>query len=512
MTGKTPDHPSDAPQEGASRRSLLTAAATLLSAELWAGAAAAQDQIRKISPADATVRGSTAATWVSTTKDQPWRTVTSGLQSVELKGISDLHVMLLPQQTFQTIEGFGACVNERGWRALNALRPADRDHLVGELFEPGVGANLNICRLPIGGNDFATGWYSHNETPGDFEMSKFSIARDETYIIPLLKAAKAAQPDLRLWASPWSPPTWMKTNGHYACARPLMGLPDNGLREDQVVKEGQDAFIQDERYFRAYALYFRRFVDAYRQRGLPIGMVMPQNEFNSAQVFPSCVWSPEGLARFIPYLGEALQGADTEIFFGTLERGDPNLFEKVYADPKVRPLIKGVGAQWAGRQAIPFIHQAHPELKIYQSEQECGNGLNDWRFARFSWTLMKDFMRAGASVYDYWNIAADQGGISTWGWGQNSMISVDEKARTYRINPDYYVFKHLSHYVKPGAQRIGTISFAGYENLLAFKNPDGRLVVIVQNDQAQAAPLNMTIGDKTLRAMLPADSFNTLVI
>ena len=309
----------------------------------------------------------------------------------------------------QTIEGFGGCLHEKGWQAVSALKPQDRESLMHELFAPGAGANFSICRIPIGANDYALDWYSHDETPGDFSMSQFSIARDHKLIIPFLKAAQAVQPDLRLWASPWSPPTWMKTNGHYACARPFMGLPDNGLRQDQVRREGQDTFIQEERYFRAYALYFQRFVEEYRKLGLPIGMVMPQNEFNSAQVFPSCTWTPEGLARFIPYLGEALSGTGTEIFFGTLERPDPALFEKVYADPRVRPLIKGVGAQWAGRQAIPFIHQAHPELKIYQCEQECGNGLNDWRFARFSWTMMKDFLRAGASVYDYWNVATEAG-------------------------------------------------------------------------------------------------------
>ena len=493
------------------RRSFI-AAAGALTAELWSGAASAWAQAQGTAAREASASASVPATWVSTTRDQPWRQVTSGLEKAALGGVRDLHVMLQPEQTFQTIEGFGGCLHEKGWQALSALKPQDRESLMHELFAPGAGANLRICRIPIGANDYALDWYSHDEAPGDFSMSQFSIARDHKLIIPFLKAAQAVQPELALWASPWSPPTWMKTNGHYACARPFMGAPDNGLRQDQVRREGEDTFIQEERYFRAYALYFRRFVEEYRKLGLPIGMVMPQNEFNSAQVFPSCTWTPEGLARFIPYLGEALAGTGTEIFFGTLERPDPALFEKVYADPKLRPLIKGVGAQWAGRQAIPFIHQAHPELKIYQSEQECGNGLNDWRFARFSWTMMKDFLRAGASVYDYWNVATEAGGFSSWGWSQNSMISVDLKTGDYTVNPDYYVFKHLSHFVQRGARRIRTLSFAGYENLLAFQNPDGRLVVVVQNDMTEAMPLHMTLGRDTFRAVLPADSFNTIVI
>jgi glucosylceramidase len=510
MTGE-PNQPRRATRasEPLDRRSFM-AAAGALGAGLWASPGSARAQARPVGAADASAR--VAATWVSTTRDHPWQEVRTGLERVALKGSADLHVMLRPEDSFQTIEGFGGCLHEKGWQALSALKPADRESLMHELFAPGAGANLGICRVPIGANDYALDWYSFDETPGDFEMAKFSIARDEKLIVPFLKAVQTVRPDLVLWASPWSPPTWMKTNGHYACARSRLGAPDNGLREDQVRREGEDTFIQEERYFRAYALYFRRFVEEYRKLGLKIAMVMPQNEFNSAQVFPSCTWTPEGLARFIPHLGEALAGTGTEVFFGTLERPDPALFEKVYADPRARPFIKGIGAQWAGRQAIPFIHHEHPELAVYQSEQECGNGRNDWRFARFSWTLMKDFMRAGASVYDYWNVATEKGGVSTWGWPQNSMISVDLETGEYAVNPDYYVFKHLSHYVERGAKRIRTLSYAGYDNLLAFQNPDGAIVVVVQNDMTEAMPLNMTIGTNTLGATLPADSFNTIVI
>jgi glucosylceramidase len=493
------------------RRSFI-AAAGALTAGLWTRPASARAQAGRAGARGASLTAPVPATWLSTTREHPWREIRSGLERIELTGIADLHVMLRPDESFQTIEGFGGCLHEKGWQAMSALKPQDRERVMHELFAPGAGANLGVCRIPIGANDYALDWYSHDETPGDFTMSKFSIARDEKLIVPFLKAVQAVRPDLVLWASPWSPPTWMKTNGHYACSRPRMGAPDNGLREDQVRREGEDTFIQQERYFRAYALYFRRFVEEYRKLGLPVAMVMPQNEFNSAQVFPSCTWTPAGLARFIPYLGEALAGTGTAIFFGTLERPDPMLFEKVYSDPKVRPLVKGIGAQWAGRQAIPFIHNAHPELAVYQSEQECGNGLNDWRFARFTWTMMKDFMRAGASVYDYWNVATEKGGVSTWGWPQNSMISVDLQTGEYTTNPDYYVFKHLSHYVKRGARRIRTLSYAGYENLLAFRNPDGAIVVVVQNDMAEPAPLHLTIGRDTLAALLPGDSFNTIVI
>src|ERR1700742_3071137 len=99
----------------------------------------------------------------------------------------------------------------------------------------------------------------------------------------------------------------MKRNHFYAEAKASWGMKSNGARSDQVGHEGEDMFFQEPRYFEAYARYFGRFIDAYRAEGIPVGMVMPQNEFNSPQNFPSCTWTPEGLARFLRALGPEMQ-------------------------------------------------------------------------------------------------------------------------------------------------------------------------------------------------------------
>lgn len=450
--------------------------------------------------------------WVSSTRNAYWRRPLAAPTVTPFDNFFSMDVMLLEATRFQRIDGFGACLNELGWVALQRLAAPVREAVLRDLFAPGVGLNLNLCRIPIGANDFARNWYSLNETKDDFAMAHFDLARDDQAQVPFIRAAQHYRPDLALWASPWSPPSWMKYNQHYAMIQAYPGAPANGLRADQIGASGKDMFIQEERYFKAYALYFRKFVEGYAQRGIKLSTVMPQNEFNSAQPFPSCCWTPEGLARFIPYLGAEMDKVGVNIFFGTLERGDPALFEKVMAQPEAARYIKGIGAQWAGRRAIPFIHQAHPELTVYQSEQECGDGRNDWHFARYSWTLMQQFMQAGASAYTYWNIAAPAGGVSTWGWPQNALISVDMKTGRHTVNPDYYVFKHLSHYVQPGAQRIDTLSISGYENLLAFRNPDGGTVVIAHNDMITPQPLRIALAGRVVSVLLPADSFNTLVL
>jgi glucosylceramidase len=226
-------------------------------------------------------------TWVVTSQTTPW-VVRRGLAVEALAAIADVIVRTdLPRQS---IEGFGACFNELGWTSLAALYPQERDAVFCELFAPGIGANFTLCRMPIGANDVSRKWYSYDETPDDFALEHFSIANDLETLVPFITSALKHQPDLLLWASPWSPPTWMKSNNHYAAAMPAPWQPGvtNGLRPDQEGLEGTDMFLQEERSLRAYASYFGRFVDEYRKQGIGVSMVMPQNEFNSAQVFPSC--------------------------------------------------------------------------------------------------------------------------------------------------------------------------------------------------------------------------------
>jgi glucosylceramidase len=448
--------------------------------------------------------------WVVTTKDAPWRETSGAI--IRAPGATEfVNVDIQTGTRHQTMEGFGGCFNEMGWDAMALLAPAARDAAFAELFGPD-GARFTLCRMPIGANDFARDWYSHDETAGDFALDHFSVRHDETSLIPFIKAAQQHRPDLKLWASPWSPPSWMKTNGYYASVPNFPGWPANGLPKGAERHEGQDVFIQEPRYLDAYARYFGKFVDAYKAKGITIGMVMPQNEFNSAQPYPSCCWTPAGLARFLPLLGREMGKRDVKIFFGTLERGNEALFETVYADPAAGPVIKGLGVQWAGKAALPFIHHAHPDLTVYQSEQECGDGKNDWRYARYTWDLMKTYLKSGASAYQYWNIALQPGGVSRWGWPQNSLVTVDKATRKAVWNPEYWLMKHLSHFVPPGSTRIEASSFMGYEDALAFLDPQGRPIVVAHNPLAQPMPFTMKLGDKVIEVLLPADSFSTLVL
>lgn len=450
----------------------------------------------------------------ATTEDELWFTPETAPTVEEMTTFPGAFLRL--DQPLQEVDGFGACFNELGWVALSLLSEEERTEVIHQLFGPGVGTNLAVCRMPVGANDFATDWYSYDEVDGDYALEHFSIEHDDATLVPFIRAAKEQNPNLTLWASPWGPPSWFKRNKHYACAAPNPMSEqtsfDNGLSPDNQIEEGTDGLILTEEVLDAYARYFGRFIDGYKERGIDISMIMPQNEFNSAQIYPACTWTPEGLIAFLKHLIPEMDARGVDVFLGTMERPDDTMVEKVLADPEVGPRIGGVGFQWDGKKAVPFVHHVHPELKIYQSEQECGDGRNDWRYARYAWTMMRHYFRNGASVYDYWNIALQEGGVSRWGWSQNSLVVVDPETRTARLSYEYYVLRHLSGFVQPGARYISPLSYTGYENMLAFHNPDGSVVIAAQNDMTTPQEIVVGVGLKNVTFTAPADSIVTVVV
>ena len=449
--------------------------------------------------------------WLETTRDAPGRQVTAPSLSAAPTSLFGADATVQLDQPGRTVAGFGGAFSEKGWQALSVLPEAKRKAAMEALFGAD-GCNFSLCRTPLGANDISRGWYSYDETPGDFALTQFSTANDRETLIPFIKAAQQIQPKLQLWASPWSPPTWMKRTGHYAQAPAWAGQPSNGIKPDQLGKEGEDSFIQDDRYFDAYARYFRRYVEDYGAAGIPIGMVMPQNEFNSAQPFPSCCWSPEGLARFLPFLGREMDKVGTQVFFGTLERGNPDLFTRVLANPEAAKVIKGIGVQWAGKGALTTLRARYPDLEIWGSEQECGVGTNDWHYARYGWETIKRYFEAGATAWHYWNLAMPVGGMSGWGWPQNALVEVDTARRSYRLTNDYWLLRHIAGAVKPGAKLIPVDSFFGFNDQLAFRNPDGALVLVANNSVGQRQVVRYVVGKQMLELKLAPDSLNTITI
>ncbi|OHT08073.1 beta-glycosidase [Tritrichomonas foetus] len=459
--------------------------------------------------------------WTTTTEAKTWEqqpAVQAGKPVNENEVDAVFHIHKEKKQ--QTIEGFGTCFNELGWTSLGLLKEDERDTIFSELFKPNSGANFTICRMPVGCNDFSRNWYSYDETDKDFELKDFSIANDKETLIPFIHKALNFNPELKIWASPWCPPQWMKRNHHYACQVSGHMFPDqykNDLKKKDEIDEGEDAFIIDDEYFKCYSKYFGKFIDAYKAEGINIFAVMPQNEFNSNQVFPSCVWKIESLNRFVgEYLGPEMKSRNVSVLFGTMERPFERYVDVILNDPKSSQYIEGIGFQWAGKKCLPGIHRRYPNMKLWQTEQECGDGKNNWDGAVYSWNLMCHYLNHGVQAYMYWNTSLIEGGISRWGWAQNSLVVVDEKTKKYRYTPEYYVLKHVSHFVQKGATKVGISRSIVDDDVsvkaLSFVNPDGKVVIVCGNEAQYEQTVSFEVNQKYYTVTLPALSFNTLVL
>lgn len=394
--------------------------------------------------------------------------------------------------------GFGGCFNELGWRALSRLDAGGRDRVLRALFaEDGLALSYN--RLPIGANDYSESWYSHNEiglghndVATDFAMERFSIHRDHRALIPYIRAAMAIREgEMHLFASPWCPPTWLK----YPAANNFGRL------------------IWEEPYRKAYALYFVKFIQAYEALQLPVAAVHVQNEPDSDQKFPSCLWTGERLRDFIrddlaPAFREA--GLGTEIWLGTIERGSFNEWvAPTLYDPRARSAVAGMGFQWAGRHAVQRSRQAAPELAIVQTESECGDGKNSWEHAHYVFDLMQHFLHNGARAYVYWNMVLETGGCSTWGWKQNSLFCVDPETGKVTENPEYWLLRHVAGPVRPGAEVV-TVQGRWAANALAFRNADGGEVMVIQNPLETEEAVVVRLADEVASLTLPPRSFATV--
>lgn len=438
---------------------------------------------------------------IVTTRDQPFAASTL---SAPVEPGATAEIVVDVTKPRQMMEGFGGAFNEHGWAALLALEPAEREAVMRAIFDPERGLRFNLARTPVGASDYATDRYTLNEARGDFAMEKFSIERDKKLLIPYIKAALAVRPDLKVWASAWTPPTWMKTNGTF----------DSGAMKD------------DPKVYAAYALYLAKFVESYRAEGIPIYMVVPQNEPGQLTRYPSCDWKPAQYVTFIrDHLGPtfAQRDVDAQIYVGTINRDDWDVFS-VLADPGVSAVISGAAFQWGGLKYVAGVKQRHPTLSIMQSETECGNNhwqpgfdperpQNDFKYAAHTWRKFRDFIAAGASSYFLWNIVLDEHGKnldSQRPWPQNSAVVVDKTTKKVTYTPMYYAARHFSGLVDRGARLLETSG--ANPNRIAFQNPDGSIVVELMNDTLAATRVGVTAGSATYSVELPPESFASLLL
>ena len=381
---------------------------------------------------------------------------------------------------YQEIAGFGAAMTDASaWLIETKLSAPQRDALMQELFGRNPGIGLSFMRLTIGASDFSMHDYSFDDMPAgqtDPTLAHFSIDSNRPYFLPAVKQAYAINPQLKIMASPWSAPGWMKTTGSLVQGT----LTDSG--------------------YPALAEYLRRYVRAYEAEGVPIFALTVQNEphFEPGD-YPGMRLDPAQRARLLSqYLGPlfARDGLQTKILDWDHNWDEPNSPLAVLADTAARKYVAGVAWHcYAGQiSAQSQVHDAYPDKETWFTECSGGAWDPDWA-KNLSWflgTLIIDGTRNWAKGVLFWNLALDENSGPHLGGCTDcrGVVTIGSTGGTVTRNVEYYALAHASKFVRPGAHRIASSSDVEGVKSVAFVNADdGSKVLIVLN----TAPLDRTV-------------------
>lgn len=473
-------------------------------------------------------------TQYTTTEQQPWQTKGKVSLSTKAKVRQTLHSKLSTLNS-KPFKAWGTCFNELDLDAIRLLTKEEQEKIMHDIFAPDGDLRFTRGRLTMNANDYSRAWYSCDTVAGDFALKYFNIEHDKENVIQLIKMAQKWQPAMTFWVSPWSPPAWMKINQDYCVASSPYntqpkekdyllfddgGVPDPnemqflGERKGLFPKKlaSQNYFIQDPRYLQAYANMFCRFIDLYAEENIPIDMVMYQNEAYSYTPYPGCAWTAEGTIKFNKeYLAPTLKEKHpaVKLYVGTFNTNRQDYVQRIVNG--LQGCVEGLGFQWEGRENLDYMREHHPDLHMISSESECGNGQMDWRAGEHTFYLLHEYIGRGCDEYYNWNFILCDQGRSAWGWKQNALVQVRSVNRTYRYTPEYYAYKHFSHFVEPGSTLLAFYPIKDGLQAIVFQRPDGKRVVICGNTNNEARELSIPVGNRFLTATLAAHSFNTFV-
>lgn len=400
-------------------------------------------------------------------------------------------------QRFQEMVGFGAAITDASAYLIQTrLADGPRQALMRELFgREGDGLGFSFTRVTVGASDFSLDHYSLAETP-DPTLAGFSTARMEEYVFPTVRQALAINPDLKVMASPWSAPGWMKTTG--------------SMIQGQLKPE----------FYPAYADYFRRYIESARAKGVPTDYLSIQNEPDfEPDSYPGMRWAPQDRATFIgAHLGPRLRdaGISTRILEWDHNWDLPQQPLTALADARARPFIAGVAWHcYAGEvTAQSQVRDAWPDKDVFFTECSGGQWAADFGDS-FSWTMKTLIIGATehwARGVLMWNLALDENyGPHAGGCGDcRGVVRIDSRTGEVDRNQEYYAFGHASRFVRPGARRVATLEPDGLA-AVAFVNPNGQRVLIALNEGAVPVAFDIREGGRRLPAELPARTAATYI-
>jgi glucosylceramidase len=411
-------------------------------------------------------------------------------------------INIYPEFKYQKVLGFGAAFTEAAAVNFSLLSP-DKQQKVIDLYFSESGLGFNFCRTHINSSDYGVSEYVYVKD-GDVHLGTFNIDREKKDILPMIKAARKANPGLWLFASPWSPPAWMKDT-------------------KRVVQGGR---LLPE-YYPVWANYFSRYLEEYKKEGIHFFGVTIQNEAKAVQTWESCVWTGKEEGEFAAnFLRPALdQSGFGEAKIMIWDHNKERVMERTRESmsvPGAEKAIWGIAHHWYSGDHfdnLRMTHELYPDKPLVATENSGGGSVigaeNWWGSAeRYAKETILDFNNFTSAIVA-WNLILDQTGgpVHNRNLGGSAPIVVDTGSKDLSIRSTYYTNGHFSKFIKRGAVRIGSSAYNDGIKVAAFSNPDGEIIVVIlnTNERETNAP-KLRMNNCTADIKIPPKSLQTLVI
>lgn len=415
-------------------------------------------------------------------------------------------VFVDPDKTYQTYFGIGAALTDASAETFYKLPKDKQEELLRAYFDKEKGIGYTVARTNINSCDFSSDMYTYVKKD-DNELASFDIAHDKKYKIPFIKEAmKAAGGSLNLFASPWSPPAWMKNN-------------NNMLQGGKLKRE----------HYSTWAMYYTKFIKAYEAEGIPVWGISVQNEPMATQRWESCIYTAEEETEFLKtHLGPVMEREglkDKKIIVWDHNRDLMYQRAQTYfSDPAAAKYAWGIGfhwyEDWSGGTPmydnVRRVYEAFPDKNIFFTEG-CAESFDSTRYN--AWVLGEEYGRSmindfnnGMVGFTDWNILLDETG------GPNHVqnfcfapVHGDTRSGQLIYTNAYYYIGHFSKFIQPGAKRIAVAPSRSQLLATAFQNPDGKIVTVVMNQSDKPASYFVWVKGKAVEVKAMARSIATVV-
>lgn len=366
--------------------------------------------------------------------------------------------------------GMGVAITGSSCYNLSLMDKQERRAFIEQIYSKN-GLGFSIARISVGSSDYSAELYTYDDVDNDLTLEHFSIERDEKYIIPMIKEILEVNPSLKIFASPWSPPAWMKTGGS-VCG----------------------GYMREE-YIDCYADYTVKFIKAYREKGIDIYALTPQNEPETHQQgkMPACVWHPDIEARYIIKLKQKLikAGLDTKIWmYDHNFEGVQRVEWSLQSYPELKELCDGIAFHYYGGviEQTEYLKQKYPTLSLNFTEagpRLYDNYATDW----CKWGIMiLKALGSGYSSFTGWNLMLDEaGGPNIGPFFCGGLATKNRVSGAISYSGQYKAMKHISPYVRPDSG-ISRVRFSADATPMSVfpKNPHALVGALIRNGESDA--------------------------